>query len=364
MSTCPKCGRKLHLYNLSAYCPDCGTNLIMYGFEEDFYREAKMAELSQSVWSVRVSNLKASLIGSKWTVLRLVAAVLTLAAFLAPAANVALKLPFFEKSLPVSGLGLYTGFSDGTLSYLLTMTGNSLDSAGFSAFRALLFAYGFCVAAAVAVLLTSVLCFVSRKNMQKVTACAAAVGAVGCLVAFIVALVFAGACKKDLFLDGSVSFGLFVNLAAFLFEGYVCLHLWRHGIPVVYKEGMVERAAIYRKVKKGEVDVNDLPQPVVETAETRKIAEEIAKAEQGMLEAAYASGVKANELSFGAAAEDAPAEEAPAEEAPAEETPAEETPAEVSPATETPAEEPPAEETPAEETPAEKSGEEGQDGER
>ncbi len=357
MSTCPKCGRKLHLYNLSAYCPDCGTNLIMYGFEEDFYREAKMAELSQSVWSVRISNLKASFIGSKWTVLRLVAAVLTLAAFLAPAANVALKLPFvdtvFEKSLPVSGLGLYTGFSDGTLSYLLTMVGNSLDSAGFSAFRALLFAYGFCVVAAVAVLLTSILCFVSHKHMQKVTACAAAAGAVGCLVAFIVALVFAGACKKDLFLDGSVSFGLFVNLAAFLFAGYVSLHLWKHGIPATYKEGMVERAAIYRKVKKGEVDINDLPQPVVETAETRKIAEEIAKAEQGMLEAAYASGVQANEMSFGAVVtEEAPAEDTPAEEPSAEEPPAAEPPAET-----------PAEEAPAEETP-EDSGEEGQDGER
>ena len=354
MSTCPKCGRKLHLYNLSAYCPDCGTNLIMYGFEEDFYREAKKAELSQSVWSVRVSNLKASFIGSKWTVLRLVAAVVTLAAFLAPAANVALKLPFFEKSFPVSGLGLYAGFSDGTLSYLLTMAGNSIDSAGFSAFRALLFAYAFCVVAAVAVLLTSILCFISHKNMQKVTACAAAVGALGCLIAFIVSLVFAGACKKDLFLDGSVSFGLFVNLAAFLFAGYVCWHLWKHGIPVVYKEGMVERAAIYRRVKKGEVDINDLPQPVVETAETRQIAEEIAKAEQGMLEAAYASGVKANEISFGAAeAEDTPAEETPAEESPTEETPTEEPPTE----------EPPTEEAPAEETPDE-SGEEGHDGER
>ena len=53
----------------------------------------------------------------------------------------------------------------------------------------------------------------------------------------------------------------------------------KKGIDVVYDEGVEERVAVYRKYKNGEVSIDDLPQPVVETAETRKIDEEIAKEE-------------------------------------------------------------------------------------
>ena len=27
MAKCPKCGRKLHLYDVSQFCPGCGVNL-------------------------------------------------------------------------------------------------------------------------------------------------------------------------------------------------------------------------------------------------------------------------------------------------------------------------------------------------
>ena len=42
----------------------------------------------------------------------------------------------------------------------------------------------------------------------------------------------------------------------------------------------MSRTEIYKKVKKGEINIDDLPQPVIETEETRKIEEEIRKEEE------------------------------------------------------------------------------------
>ena len=51
----------------------------------------------------------------------------------------------------------------------------------------------------------------------------------------------------------------------------------KQGLNIVYKEGDEERVAIAKKVKAGEISLDDLPQPVVETAETEKIRLEIEK---------------------------------------------------------------------------------------
>ena len=82
-----------------------------------------------------------------------------------------------------------------------------------------------------------------------------------------------------MFLEGKNGFGLIVCILMFAAVFVVNLLLVKKGIPVEYDEGMVERAEIYKKVKAGEIDIDSLPQPIVETEETRKIDEEIAKEE-------------------------------------------------------------------------------------
>ncbi len=36
MTRCPKCGTKLHIYNISQYCPQCKTNLMYADFKKSF----------------------------------------------------------------------------------------------------------------------------------------------------------------------------------------------------------------------------------------------------------------------------------------------------------------------------------------
>ena len=284
MANCPKCGRQLRLWDLSQNCPGCGVNMRRYNFEDEFYREAKMAELSNAVWHIRVRHLKAAFIGTKLNIVRLVVILLPILALLAPAGTIRLDLPFMDSSIPISGLGLFGAFGDGTLMYLIGSSGSWFSGAAFSAVKIALFGYAAIALLAVAVLISTVLCFVSYLKMQRVIA-GIAFGGIGVSVlAFILILRAASVSSGSPVITCSAGWGIAACVVAFGVVAAINLILHKKGIPVDIGEGMEERREIYFKVKHGEVKIEDLSQPVVETEETRKIEEEIKKAEEGLLE--------------------------------------------------------------------------------
>ena len=280
MAQCPKCGKKLKFTDVSQFCPACGVNMRFVNFEENFYKEAKYAELSQANMHVKVRHMKAAFIGSKLAIARLAVMLLPLAALLAPAGTFALSLPYKDAGYTFSALGIYGLFNDGGLNYILRMTSSSVDGAAFAALRNALFAYAAVAVLSVLVLFMSILCFISYRNMQKITAVTAGAGIVFSVAAVILVGHFVKISQDSLLLSGQNGFGLFIVIAMFAAVFIVNLLLSVKGIPVEYDEGMEERAEIYKKVRSGEIDIDTLPQPIVETAETRKIDEEIAKEEQ------------------------------------------------------------------------------------
>ncbi|MCR5040947.1 MAG: hypothetical protein K6C36_02465 [Clostridia bacterium] len=283
MAKCPKCGRKLHLYNISQNCPSCGINMKLYGFEDQFFREAKLAELSNAVWHIRVHRLKAAFIGRKLSIVRLVVILLPVAALLVPAGTITLGLPFRSFEIALSGLGLYGAFNDGTLMYLINSGGYTFASGAFAAARTALFAYAGAAVFAVAVLLATILCFVSLKNMQKIIAGIALAGAVEAIAAFFLINRVASVTAAGGLIGSSSGVGSFVIAAAFLAVAGVNIALDRLGVPVELGEGMEERARIYAEYKAGKVKLEDLPQPVVETEATKKISDEIDKARASLI---------------------------------------------------------------------------------
>lgn len=276
MANCPKCGHKLHLYNISQFCPTCGVNLCFYGFEERFYHEAKLAELTQAGVHIKIRRLKAAFIGSKLTILRLVAMLLPLVSLLLPTVTATICLPFKTETVPLSALGLYNAFSGKDLTYILDMTASDFTGTVFAGFEKTMLFYLAPVLLAVLVLLSSILCFISYKNMQKITCILAALGMGASAVVEVIARQFVAGCSGTV-LHAVNGYGMFLTGAMFAFAFVINLLLWIKGIPVEYGEGMLERTEIYKKVKKGEIDLDSLPQPVVETAATRAIEEEIAK---------------------------------------------------------------------------------------
>ena len=46
MAKCPKCNRKLHIWNVKAECPDCGVNIANYDWENRLEQDAIEAEIA------------------------------------------------------------------------------------------------------------------------------------------------------------------------------------------------------------------------------------------------------------------------------------------------------------------------------
>ncbi len=276
MANCPKCGKHLHIYNVSQFCPECGVNMNFYGYVDRFYREAKMSELSMANVHVKIRHIKAAYIGSKLAIARLCVSLLPAVAFLIPAGVFSFCIPFIDGKYDFSGLGIYNLFTEGGFNYILDMMNSSLAGGEFKALLIALGAYALTALMAVLVLLLSLLCLFSYKNMQKIIAVISAVGMADAAAAAILFAKFVSGLESGL-IEGKNGFGLIAVILMFAVVFVVNLLLWKKGIPVEYDEGMLERTEIYKKVKSGEVNIDDLPQPVVETAETRKIEEEIEK---------------------------------------------------------------------------------------
>ena len=280
MAHCPKCGKKLKLTDLSQFCPACGVNMRFVNFEENFYREAKLAELSQANMHVKIKRLKASFVGSKLTIVRLVVMLLPLLSLLLPTGSFSLSLPFVSKTTQFGALGLYALFTGSDLQYIMDMKGIEGYAAYFGPLFIALIAYVAVAVFAVLVLLLTILCFISIKNMQKVIVAVSGCGIAACVAAMILIGRFCKAVEGFAMLSGKNGFGVLLTIVMFAVVIVLNLIIDKKGIPVEYGEGMPERVAIYKKVRKGEVNIDDLPQPVVETEETRKIDEEIAKEEE------------------------------------------------------------------------------------
>lgn len=277
MANCPKCGKKLHIYNVSQYCPECGTNMRFYGYTENFFKEAKLAELTQAGIHIKIRRLKAAFIGSKLTIARLATMLLPVIALLVPAGSFSMNLPYDSADFQISGLGLYNMFSGGDLNYFMNMKNSEIGGAAFSALTNALILYVSVALLAVFVLVSCILCFISYKNMQKITSVLACLGIIDTVIAMVFIKNFVTKANACPFMSAKFIPGLLVATVCFAAVLVVNLLLSIKGIPVEYDEGMEERTAIYKKVKSGEISIDDLPQPVVQTEATRKIDEEIAK---------------------------------------------------------------------------------------
>lgn len=279
MAVCPKCKQKLGLFDWGQNCPHCGVNMRFHNFEENFYREAKMAELSSAKVNIKIKRFKGAFVGGALPIARLSVLLLPLLSVLVPVLRLILSLPFAEKSYAFNGIGLYNMFSDGTLSFVLSMVDDPFNGTVFRALRSVLLAEAGAAVLGLLVLLLTVLCFISIKKMSVILCAVCALGMADSVAVLITALGFCSTAARvpEPVLTGSMSVGAVVTFLTFAAVFVLNLLVAIKGVEIEYGEGDLERAEIAKKVKSGELNLDDLPQPIVETAETRAIEEEIRK---------------------------------------------------------------------------------------
>lgn len=104
MAKCPKCGVKLHIWNIKAECPKCGVNIANYDWENRLEQDAIEAEIAFAKLRETLRRFKYSFIGTKLRIARIPVSVLPLFSFLLPLGTLAVSMPFFEQKFSLNAL--------------------------------------------------------------------------------------------------------------------------------------------------------------------------------------------------------------------------------------------------------------------
>ena len=282
MAKCPKCGRKLTLFDWKPNCPKCGVNLVYYGMEERLMAEADKAEAEHARTQKKIDRLKAAFVGSKLTVIRIILSVLPIAALLLPLASISYNGPFIEATTAnINAIKIYEIVSSLDFDGLFTMMGSSVVGSSF---------LGYFVAL-VGILLSLVFVIVS---LLMLTLSCGKLGNVrnfifnGLAIAgAVVSVVFYGQFAKgittafpEFVTEASVNWGAYVYIGTLLILLGINIVLAVKGIDVKYKQcfvGGIPAEEYFELVEKGtDVDtIHSMMAEALSKKEAEKATEEI-----------------------------------------------------------------------------------------
>ena len=104
MARCPKCNRKLHIWNVKAECPDCGVNIANYDWENRLEQDSIEAEAAFAKLHESMRRFKFSFVGTKLRIARIPISVLPLFSFLLPLGTLAVSIPFYENTFSLNAI--------------------------------------------------------------------------------------------------------------------------------------------------------------------------------------------------------------------------------------------------------------------
>ena len=256
MAKCPKCGRKLTLLDWKPNCPECGVNLVYYGMEERLMDEADKAEAEHARLQKRIDRLKASFVGSKLAILRIILSVLPIAALLLPLASISFNGPYIEATTTsINAIEIYNLVSSLDFDALFTMIGSGVVGSSFIGYAGAL----------VGILLSLV--FVILSLLLLMLACSpkgcvrnlimnslAIVAAVASIVMFTQFANGITAVFPDFVTDASIGFGIFVYIGMLALLLGLNIYLTINKIEVKYKQcyvGGIPAEEYFELVEKG-----------------------------------------------------------------------------------------------------------------
>ena len=255
MATCPKCGRKLTILDWKPNCPGCGVNLVYYGMEERLLDEADKAEAEHARLQKRIDRLKASFVGSKLTIVRIILSVLPIAMLMLPLCSVTYSGPFIEQTTTnVNAIEIYNLVSSLDFDALFTMIGSSLLGTSFIGYAGSLV----CVLLSLVFVIVSLLMLTiscgRRGNSRNITLNSIAI------ILAVASIVFFNMFASNIsaafpeFISGSIGFGIFAYIAALIALLVINIVIAKKGIDIKYKQcyvGGIPAEEYFELVEKG-----------------------------------------------------------------------------------------------------------------
>ena len=265
---CPECSGEIGRFELSSNCKHCGVNIFYAQQKTLLTRDAKKCELENATFRILVSKLKSAFIKGPIPILRIVAMVLAIGAIFIPFATVSANIPLMSVKFSFGAWGVYSAFADGTLESFLNMfTYAPLEigaSLGLLLLMVLIFLMGF------GVFLCLLLSFINITKTAKIMRGLSVAGGILCVAASVLSMLMPAIFPKGGFLSASCGIGAFACIGVFVMIFTLNHLVIKKNIQPLINPVDIKRVELLKKVKSGEVSLDDLPLPVFEDEETSK----------------------------------------------------------------------------------------------
>ena len=224
MANCPKCGVHLKVTDWRQHCPHCGANIVVYDLQERLMQQADIAEVQHYHFQKKIDRLKASFIGSKLAVVRIITSFVPVFALLLPLIKCRLNPAFGDFDGNVSAVTIYNG-------------GDTIGSPGFLSSDKLLTAA--LILLAVSILLWLIHFFLLMMACSKRAKVRAAIIDPLLVIASAAPLILFLTDKSGAVLTGKPSIGIFLYIALQILNAAIDFAVLNQGIPVHHKQCFV-----------------------------------------------------------------------------------------------------------------------------
>lgn len=265
---CPKCNKEIGRFELAPNCKHCGVNIFYAQQEALLTEDAKKCELEYATFHILTAKLKNAFIGGKIQIMRIVAMVLAIGAIFIPFATVEADFSTFSAKLSFGAFGIYQAFTDGTAQAVLNL-GSYAPGLAFSLFMLLLFIV-LIFLSGFGVFLTLVLSFINIQKAAKKAQVLSGIGIVFSSAAFWISLSLSKDFADIPFVFGEFGVGSIACAAVLIFIFLLNKLVVSKNIQPEIKEIDLQRVAIRKQIKNGEITYSDLPLPVLESEEEKE----------------------------------------------------------------------------------------------
>ena len=265
---CPKCNKEIGRFELAPNCKHCGVNIFYAQQEALLTEDAKRCELEYATFHILIARLKTAFIGGKIQIMRIVAMVLAIGAIFVPFATVEANFNMFSAKLSFGAFGIYQAFSDGTLNALLNLYEYTpeltISLLVLLALIVLIFLSGF------GIFIALVLSFINIQKAAKKSQVLSAIGIAFSGLAFVLSVALPKLISEVAFVSARFGIGSIACIAVLIFIFVLNKLVVSRNILPNIKEIDLQRVAIRKQIKKGEITYADLPLPVLESSEEKE----------------------------------------------------------------------------------------------
>ena len=243
---------------------------MYYTQEEDLALDARKTELEFARARVFVARLKAAFVSGKLPIARMVAMVFIISCLLFPFGTLSMQLPFFNKDITLSALGVYGLFSNGMLNHIFELPVVGVASNVFIFELAAAVAYLLMVLTGVVIFAVWLLSFINLKKCNKILMALSGVAIAFDCVTMVLMVMAVIASQSYTMINASFGIGGIIALVAFGIFAFINLKMYKKNAQIPVKEVDLKRIEIAKKVKSGEIKLEDLPMPIFETEEEKQ----------------------------------------------------------------------------------------------